>query len=87
MAFLFYHMPSGLSLYFMASTALGLLERWLIDKQAAKIELKPLAETTARPKRAPGSPQASGKTWLDKLTDLQERMQGQRRTNGKKPKR
>jgi YidC/Oxa1 family membrane protein insertase len=91
-AFFFYRMPAGLSLYFMASTGIGMLERWVIDRQALKMEMKPVGETGAKAKRRPVVPgKASGKTWLDKLADLQNRVQrpgrAGRRDKGGNPKR
>jgi YidC/Oxa1 family membrane protein insertase len=64
LALLFYSMPSGLSLYFMASTAVGMFERWLIDKTAGEIKLRPAAEP-ARSKRPTPMPAKAGKetTW------------------------
>jgi len=91
-AFLFYRWPAGLSLYFMVSTAIGMLERWVIDRQALKMEMKPVSEIAAKAKRQPAVPgKASGKTWLDRLSDLQDRVQRPerpgRRNKGEGPKR
>ncbi len=91
-AFFFYHMPGGLSLYFMASTAIGMFERWIIDNQAVKMELRPVGEAGAKPKPRTALPgQPGGKTWLDKLTALQDKLQKpsrpSRRDKGQKPRR
>ena len=53
--FMFYHMPSGLVLYFLTSTGLGILESHLIRKHMEKLEL------------APAKPKAKRKeTWLER---------------------
>lgn len=74
---LFYRMPSGLCLYFVASMGIGALERWLIDKKAATIKLKPVAETTRKEKRRPVTPQRPKKSGLwqkvQKWTEQQQK--------------
>ncbi|KPK62209.1 MAG: hypothetical protein AMK73_06525 [Planctomycetes bacterium SM23_32] len=82
LAALFYHMPSGLCLYFTASTAIGALERWIIEKRTAGIELKPVGEgdRKRRAKRRPSPGEPGKKGWLDKLQKLQDRFQQDRRT-------
>jgi len=53
--FMFYHMPSGLVLYFLTSTGLGILESNLIRKHMGKLEL------------APAKPKSKKKqTWLER---------------------
>ena len=53
--FMFYHMPSGLVLYFLTSTGLGILESHLIRKHLEKLELAPVK---AKPKKK--------ETWLER---------------------
>ncbi|MFO8006608.1 MAG: membrane protein insertase YidC [Candidatus Brocadiia bacterium] len=73
-----YNFPSGLCLYLTVSTSIGLVERWLITKKAAQIELKPVAETRRekrkekkRGTRVPPQPAKEG--WLDKLRKFAEK--------------
>jgi len=77
---LFYRMPSGLCLYFTASMGAGALERWLIDKKAAKIELKPIADGERKEKRRGGTSRKPEKrSWLERL---QDRMEQQHKASG-----
>ena len=63
---LFYHMSCGLVLYWTATSGLGLAERWVINRHADAIELKPKGERKPRPQ--PGGKPAP--TWLDKLQKM-----------------
>ncbi len=76
MGIFFYRMPSGLCLYFAASMGSGALERWLIDRKAGGIELKPIAETARKEKRRPASTQKPKKQgWLQRLQARIEQQQ------------
>ncbi|MCK4374938.1 MAG: membrane protein insertase YidC, partial [Candidatus Brocadiae bacterium] len=85
---LFYHMPSGLCLYFTASMGIGALERWLIERKAATVQLKPVAEAARKEKRRPPGPQKPEKVgWLGKLQRmLQEQERSSRRAKSGKAK-
>ncbi len=89
--FFFYHMSSGLVLYWTLSSAIGIFERWLINRQAASIELKPVGESKRRAKAGAGgrnggakrSPGVSRPTWLERLQKMVEQ---QTETKGRKKK-
>ena len=82
-AVLFYHFPSGLCLYILTSTGVGLLERWLVSKQTAGMELTPVAAKRRKDKRRKPGPRAADKpTWLDRL----QKMVGEPDRKGRPPK-
>ncbi len=89
LGFIFYRMPSGLCLYFTASMGIGALERWLIEKKAAKTDLAPVAEQVPKIRRRVPAPQTPKKTgWLEKLQNIVEKQhkasrQAKRPKNGK----
>jgi len=75
----FYHMSSGLVLYWTASSAIGIFERWLINRRAASIELKPVGAAKRASRGQAGGPKAAGRpagagrpTWLERLQKLVE---------------
>jgi YidC/Oxa1 family membrane protein insertase len=71
---MFYSAPSGLCLYWTASTLVGLLERWVIDRKASAIELKPVDAAAPREKREkPVTKGSQPAGWLEKL---QRRLEG-----------
>ncbi len=76
-----YRMPSGLVLYFTTSTAIGALERWLIERKSAEIELTPVDKAAKKARRA--SRPATGpkqKGWLaQKMEKLQRKLEQQDR--------
>jgi YidC/Oxa1 family membrane protein insertase len=81
MAVLFYHMPSGLCLYFTTSMGIGVLERWIIERRYRDLELKPAGEEERR-KKGPGrrATRPAKKGWLDKLQEFQDRLHRDQRT-------
>jgi YidC/Oxa1 family membrane protein insertase len=72
--FFFYRMPSGLCLYFFASMAIGILERKLVERKTANMELRPVGE---KPKRggSRGAAKGSDETWLGKLQRKVDQME------------
>jgi YidC/Oxa1 family membrane protein insertase len=81
--FFFYRMPSGLTLYFCATMAIGIVERKLVQRKTEKLELKPVAEKAGKAGRRGGT-KTSGETWLGKLQRKVEEME--RRNRGKSRK-
>ena len=71
--FVLYSFPSGLCLYLTCSMGIGVLERWLIQRKADRIELTPVAQRGREKKkgRRPIEPEKS--TWMDKLHDFVEK--------------
>ena len=68
-----YHMPSGLCLYILTSTSVGMFERWLVGRHTDTLELKPVGEATRKPKRgSPAAPQKPRSGWLGKLQKMLE---------------
>jgi YidC/Oxa1 family membrane protein insertase len=71
---LFYRMPSGLCLYWTTSMGIGIVERWLVERKHRDVELKPVDQTSrkprSRPSAAPGTPEKKG--WLGKLQRMVE---------------
>ena len=51
-AFILYGFPSGLTLYWTLSTAISLLEQWLIRRTADKIKATPLKAKEVSPRKA-----------------------------------
>jgi YidC/Oxa1 family membrane protein insertase len=78
--FLFYQMPSGLCVYFVTSMGIGSLERWLIDKRAGKVDLRPAdEEARAKKRRVPAGKEPAKSGWLQKLAKMQKKLQEQPR--------
>jgi YidC/Oxa1 family membrane protein insertase len=65
-----YQMPSGLCLYWTASTAIGLFERWLIEKHTSTLELTPVGQKPRRPGGVGKSQRGDDLTWLGKLQKM-----------------
>jgi YidC/Oxa1 family membrane protein insertase len=64
MAFMFYKVPAGLSLYFIASSAWGLTERALVKRHLAKVQAAAPPPTPAnRQKAAPPKPPSKLQEW------------------------
>ncbi|RLS55326.1 MAG: membrane protein insertase YidC [Planctomycetota bacterium] len=87
MGFLFYSVPSGLCLYFIASSILGMIERWALKKFMPPIVVAP-APMTVSPTGAvtpelidPNRP----KSFIEKLLEAADAARKQ--TDGQKPKR
>ena len=59
MGFIFYHVPAGLCLYFIASSLWGMTERTLIDRDIIKLPQK--KKKAKKPRETPG--------WMQKLID------------------
>ncbi len=74
--FFFYHMSSGLVLYWTLSSAIGIFERWLINRKAASIELKPVGASKRRGRNGAagkGRPEKNRRpTWLERLQKMAE---------------
>jgi membrane protein insertase Oxa1/YidC/SpoIIIJ len=58
---MFYHMPSGLCLYILTSMSIGIVERKIVNKHAATMELKPVREDGKTQKRGPRRQDAARK--------------------------
>ena len=84
-----YNMPSGLCLYWTASTVLGLAERWLIERKASKVELRPVADQQKRQQRGkpPKEPRAKPSGLLGKIMRLAEEQPQADRSSKKRKKR
>ena len=84
LGFIFYHMPSGLCLYFATSTTIGILERWLVERKAATVELKPVDR---KPKRKAGAQgRAEKRSWMDRLQTIVDDQQKTADRTGRKKK-
>jgi YidC/Oxa1 family membrane protein insertase len=55
MGFLFFYVPSGLCIYFIASSLWGIAERKLLPKMAHQEDAKPVVRAAASGERAPGA--------------------------------
>lgn len=86
--FILYRFPSGLCLYLTCSTTIGLMERWLIQRKADEIELKPVgAGEKKKQRRSETLAQQKGKKkagWLEKLQKLAEEQTQARSDKDKK---
>jgi len=69
---LLYHMPSGLVLYWTVSSGIGLLERWVINRHADRIELRPKGEPKRPARPRPGDVGKPKMTWMEKLQKMVE---------------
>ena len=84
-----YRMPSGLCLYWTTSTAIGVLERWLIDRKAKEIELTPVAQKPRETRGPPSEARRKKMGWMDRLekwvddSNKRARQSGRNRRKGK----
>jgi YidC/Oxa1 family membrane protein insertase len=95
-AFIFYKMPSGLCLYFIATTLWGLAERkWFIKKKPAGPLVAAGGDNgnpRGKPKGPPAPPPGRLRQWWQKLLDeagknaTQHRREGDEKTRKKKSK-
>jgi YidC/Oxa1 family membrane protein insertase len=73
MAFMFYRVPAGLSLYFIASSLWGLTERKLVKRHLAELEKKnppgsgPSANGARTKGKPPGKPPTRLQVWWEKV--------------------
>ena len=77
MGFIFYHVPAGLCLYFIASSLWGMTERALIDRDIIKLPERKKSAKPKKPKQTPG--------WMQKLLDAADeaKKESERRQSGK----
>jgi len=81
-----YHMPSGLCLYILTSTCVGMFERWLVGRHTDRLELKPVGEAARKPKRgSPAARQEPRSGWLGKLQKMLEKQNKAARQPRRKP--
>jgi YidC/Oxa1 family membrane protein insertase len=68
---LLYRVPSGVCLYWTCSTAISILERLLIERKTAGMELVPLEKQRRRDQRR-GKSGPEKLTWIDRLQKIAE---------------
>ena len=83
-----YHLASGLLVYWTASSALAILEQWLIRRSLAGVDLATLEEQEAsrkRGKKKTGEPEKQGwfSTLMERMDKQQKRSQQARRREDK----
>jgi YidC/Oxa1 family membrane protein insertase len=65
MGAMFYRVPAGLCVYFIASSLWGMVERWLLNKLQKRVESSaaPAVETAPPAGTSPGAPSRLGELW------------------------
>jgi membrane protein insertase Oxa1/YidC/SpoIIIJ len=81
--FFFYKMPSGLCLYFVTSMTIGIIERKLVERKTATLELRPVDEKP-RKGAARGRAKGADETWLGKLQRKVDEMERRKRGDKRK---
>ena len=86
-AVMFYHVASGLLLYWTASSALGMLEQWLVRRTAGQIKLEPVGqeEPQSRSARQAAQPRKEG-FWQRLMLRVQQQQKRADKTRGSRPR-
>ncbi|QDV50807.1 YidC/Oxa1 family insertase periplasmic-domain containing protein [Gimesia fumaroli] len=96
MGFMFYRVPAGLCVYFIASSLWGICERKLLDFQSKRapkvsettdsktIEIKAESKKTKNKKETSESQEPAKKGWFARLQDIADQAQAQAALNEKK---